>query len=167
MGLDDLLTAARNSTDAPTRKGAARQCAHRLPRTGNPQAAAAALRHFLADADEGVRNSAAEVAAALRGRPLRPHAATLKALIASQSFSEALSQLLITFRDTPDRIDDLVTLSTSRFLDLHAAEASNISTAAAGQAPQIGRLVMRAYMHASRRRARWNPRPYRRPSAEW
>ena len=154
MGLGHLLTAVRDSTDASTRKGAARQCAHRLPHTGNPQAAAAALRQFMTDADEEVRNSAADVAAALRGSPLQPHAATLKTLIASPSFSHALSQLLITLRDAPDRIDNLVVQCTKRFLDLHAAEASNISTAAAAQAPQIGRLVMRAYTQASGRHAR-------------
>lgn len=71
--------------------------------------------------DEEVPNSAAEVAAALRGRPLRPPAATLKSLIASPSFSDAPSQLLITLRDATDRIDDLVIKSTKRFLDLHAA----------------------------------------------
>jgi hypothetical protein len=154
LGLDHLLTATCGSTDAPTRKGAARQCAHRLARTSNPQAAAAALREFMTDHDQEVQEAAAEVAAALRGRPLRPHAKTLKALIESPSFSHALPQLLITLRDGPDRIDDLVIQSTRRFLDLHGTEASDLSTAAAAQAPEIGRLVLRAYTQASGATAR-------------
>ena len=108
----------------------------------------------MTDADQEVQEAAAEVAAALRGQPLRPHAETLKALIASPSFSHALPQLLITLRDAPDRIDDLVVQSTRRFLDLHGAEASNLSTAAAAQAPEIGRLVLRAYTQASGATAR-------------
>jgi hypothetical protein len=154
LGLDHLLTATCGSVDAPTRKGAARQCAHRLARTSNPQAAAAALRQFMTDHDQEVQEAAAEVAAALRGRPLRPHAKTLKALIESPSFSHALPQLLITLRDAPDRIDDLVIQSTRRFLDLHGTEASDLSTAAAAQAPEIGRLVLRAYTQASGATAR-------------
>ena len=154
LGLDHLLTAACGSTDAPTRKGAARQCAHRLPRTSNPQAAAAALSQFMTDHAPDVHEAAAEVAAALRGQPLRPYAKTLKALIDSPSFSHALPQLLITQRNAPDRIDDLVIQSTRRFLEIHGTEASDLSTAAAAQAPEIGRLVLRAYTQASGATAR-------------
>jgi hypothetical protein len=149
LGFNHLLASARNSTDASTRKGAARQYAHRLAHTGNPHAAAEALRQFMTDKDQEVREAASDVAAALRDRPLRPHADTLKALIASPSFSHALPQLLITLRNAPDRIDDLVVAATRRFLDLHGPEAGDLSTAAAGQAPEIGRLVLRAYAQAS------------------
>ena len=154
LGLDHLLTATCGSTDAPTRKGAARQCAHRLPRTSNPQAAAAALSQFMTDHAPDVHEAAAEVAAALRGQPLRPYAKTLKALIDSPSFSHALPQLLITLRNAPDRIDNLVIQSTRRFLEIHGTEASDLSTAAAAQAPEIGRLVLRAYTQASGATAR-------------
>jgi hypothetical protein len=154
LSLDYLLTAVCGSADAPTRKGAARQCAHQLPRSSNQQAAAAALRQFMTDRDQEVQEAAAEVAAALRGRPLRPYAKTLKALINSPSFSHALPQLLITLREAPDLIDDLVIQSTRRFLDLHGTEASDISTAAAAHAPELGRLVLRAHTQASGATAR-------------
>ena len=52
-------------------------------------------------------------------------------------------------RDHGRDSDDLAIQSTRRFLDLHGAEAGDLSTAAAAQAPDIGRLVLRAYTQAS------------------
>jgi hypothetical protein len=87
LGISQLLVTARDSQDAATRKGAAFLCAHRLPHTTDATAAAAALRQFVYDEDDEVRKAAAEVAAALRGRALRPFAAILKTLIASPALS--------------------------------------------------------------------------------
>ena len=107
------------------------------------------LRQFMTDDDQEVREAAADMAAALRGQHFGRTRRQLKALIASPSFSHALPQLLITLRDAPDRIDDLVVQSTERFLELMAPRRATSSTAAAGHAPEIGRLVLRAYTQAS------------------
>lgn len=149
LGLGHLLRAAQDSQDAATRKGAARLCAHRLPHTNDTAAATAALQQFVNDNDAEVQKAAAEVAGVLRGQTLRPYADLLAALIASPSFSDALAQLLLTLRQAPDRIDDPVIQCTRRFLDIHGADAGDLSTAAAGQAPEIGQLVLRAYAQAS------------------
>ena len=148
LGLAHLLTTARASQDAHTRKGAARLCAHRLPHTSDAVAASAALVQFVSDEDAEVRKAAAEVAGVLRGRALQPYAALLTILIASPTFSDALAHLLMTLEQAPDRIDDLVIQFTRRFVEVHGAEASNLSTAAAGQAPRVGQLVLRAYAQA-------------------
>jgi hypothetical protein len=149
LGLAQLLTAARDSQDADTRNGAAFVCAHRLPHTKDARAAADALQQFVDDPDDVVRKTAAEVAGALRGQALLPFTTVLAKLIASPAFSDALPQLLITLQQAPDRIDGLVTLCATRFLNVHGADASNIQTAAAHQAPEIGRLVLRAYAQAA------------------
>lgn len=148
LGLAHLLTTARASQDGHTRKGAARLCAHRLPHTGDAAAAVAALAQFLSDEDAEVRKAAADVAGILRGQPLQPYAALLTTLMASPTFSDALAQLLMTLEQAPDRIDDLVVHCTKRFVEVYGAEAGNLSTAAAGQAPRIGQLVLRAYAQA-------------------
>jgi HEAT repeat protein len=148
LGLSHLLTATRDSHDATTRKGAARMCARRLSLTASAPAATDALQRFLNDNDEEVRKAAAEVAGHLRDRALRPFLSVLTTLIASPAFSESLSQLLLTLQQARDRIDDLVIQCARRFLDLHSSEIGNIATAAAGEAPNIGQLVLRAYAQA-------------------
>ena len=154
LGLGHLLTTACDSRDATTRKGAAGMCAQRLAITSSPSAAAKALEQFLNDDDDDVRTAAAEVAVRLRGRALRPFLNVLTTLIASPAFSESLPQLLLTLQQAPDRIDDLVSQCARGFLDLHSAEIGNIATAAAGEARNVGQLVLRAYAQAADRAAR-------------
>ena len=151
FGRPELLTAARQSSDAPTRLGAADLCARSLPHTSDAAAAAAALEQFVADDDEEVRKAAAQVAAVLRNRALRPFSNVLTTLIESDSFTEALPQLLITLQAAPDRIDDMVVACTRRFIDVHGEAAGDISTSAAGDAGQVAQLTLRAYAQASDR----------------
>lgn len=149
FGLGQLLTAARESADAATRKGAAAWCARNLGLTTDAEAATAALTQFLNDDDDGVREAAAQVAPALRDQQLQPYRALLMALIESSSFGEALPQLLITLAAAPDRIDDVVLHCARRYVDVYADEAGNIATAAAGEAQEISQLTLRAYAQAS------------------
>jgi hypothetical protein len=138
FGLGPLLTAVLESNDAATRKGAADLCARNLPQTTDAATATAALLQFIDDADADVRKAAAQVAATLRNRELQPFEGLLTALIASPSFGDALSQLLITLAAAPDRIDDLVLHCTRRYIDVYADEAGEIS-----------QLTLRAYAQAS------------------
>jgi hypothetical protein len=147
-GLKQLLTAARESQDSATRQGAAEVCAQRLPLTADSAAATSALEEFLNDKDDDVRQAAAQVAGALRERALRPTAGLLTALISSQSFQHALPQLILTLDAAPDRIDDLAILCARRFLEIYAADVDNLATAAAGEARDVGRLIIRAYAQA-------------------
>ncbi len=101
------------------------------------------------DQDDNVRKAAAKVAAALRGQALRPFEGLLMTLIVSESFSHALTQLLFTLQNAPDRIDNLVIQCTRRFLDVHESDISNIATAAAREARDIGQLILRAYAQAA------------------
>ena len=151
FGHPQLLTAARESTDAATRLGAADLCARSLPHTSDALTAADALKQFVADDEEEVRKAAAQVAAELRNRALRPFSDVLTTLIASESFTEALPQLLITLQAAPDRIDDMVVACTRRFIDVYGKAASDISTSAAGDAGQVAQLTLRAYAQASNR----------------
>jgi hypothetical protein len=96
-----------------------------------------------------VRQAASEVAAALRTRELQSFSDVLTALIASESFTYALPQLLITLQAAPDRIDDIVLACTRRYIDEFGQQAGDISTAAAGEAQEIAQLTLRAYAQAS------------------
>lgn len=154
LGLDQLLAAAKDSADESVRKGAAEICAQRLVRTTDPVSAAAALRQFFSDADENVRQAAAQVAATLSGHALRPFAELLAALIDSPSFTAASPQLLMTLQQAPDRIDELVVHCARRFLQEYGGQVGDLSTAAAGQVQNLGRLIVRAYAQANAPAAR-------------
>lgn len=145
----NLLSSLTTRSDAATRKGLATVCAHRLSNTTNSAAAMNALQVFVNDSDTTVRASAAEVAGALRGKPLRPFRGVLTDLIASDAFSDATPQLLITLERAPDRVDDLVTACARRFVDMHGADIGNISTRAAGDAHEVAHLVFRGYAQAT------------------
>jgi hypothetical protein len=119
--------------------------------TSDALAAAAAVKKFVADDEEQVRKAAAQVAGELRNRALRPFSDVLSTLIESESFTEALPQLLITLQAAPDRIDDMVIACTRRFIDVYGQAASDISTSAAGDAGQVTQLTLRAYAQASDR----------------
>jgi hypothetical protein len=56
---------------------------------------------------------------------------------------------LITLRQAPDRIDDLVIQCARRFVDMHRADVGNLATAAAGEVREVGQLILRAYAQAS------------------
>jgi hypothetical protein len=76
LGSTDLFATALASTDASVRKGAAQVCAGRLPHTINVAAAGEATQGFINDADNEVREAAAQVAVVLRGKALRPLSAS-------------------------------------------------------------------------------------------
>jgi HEAT repeat protein len=149
LGLEQLLTSARNSEDAAVREGAAEVCAYRLQQTTSAMAAVDALRQFMNDDDEKVREAAAKVAAALRSQRLDPFNEILAALIRSPSFTPAAPQLFITLERAPDRVDSLILQSAQRFIEMNGADIGNIAIGAAGDAREIGELVIRAYAQAS------------------
>jgi hypothetical protein len=148
LGLSDFLTTVRNSPDAWIRTGAARCCAVRLPVTTDVASAAAALSQFVEDTDDGVRKAAAKVAGSLRDKALRRYRDVITVLVASPSFDHALSQLLITLEHATDRVDDLVLQTARRFSEVHGINAANIATGAAGEARELGQLIIRAYAQA-------------------
>ncbi len=123
--------------------------AHRLPRTTNAAVATAALRQFVNDPDEGVRSAPAGLAVALRDERLRPYHTVLMDLIASESFIPAVPQLLITLEHAPDRVDALVMACARRFIEVQGKDLGNIATGAAGDAREVGRLVLRGYAQAT------------------
>jgi hypothetical protein len=151
LGFTNLLTSAQGAEDAATREGGAITCAQRLPHTSNATLASAVLKELTNDADEKVREAVAGVAAALRGRELRPFKEVLISLIDSPSFEPAVDQLLITLEHATDRIDDLIMACARRFVDVFGMDMGNLSTRAAGNADEVGRLVLRAYEQARTR----------------
>jgi hypothetical protein len=148
LGSTDLFATALASTDASVRKGAAQVCAGRLPHTINAAAAGEATQGFINDADNEVREAAAHVAVVLRGKALRPFERELAVLIGSQSFDRAAPQLLITLDQAPDRVDDLIIAFARRFVTVYGAQTGDISTGAAGEAREVGELLLRAYAQA-------------------
>ncbi|MBQ1089658.1 hypothetical protein [Streptomyces sp. B93] len=148
LGVDDLLTEVRTSTDIAVRKGAAQMCAGRLPHTANVVAAGDALRQFLEDGEQEVREAAASMASALRGKALRPFERELISLINSPSFEHAASQILITLDQAPDRVDGLIMQCARRFVEAYGTDTGDISTRASADAREVGALLGRAYAQA-------------------
>ncbi|NUP22281.1 MAG: hypothetical protein HOZ81_40715 [Streptomyces sp.] len=144
-----LLANVLAGDDAAQRQGAADVCAQRLLNTGDAALAHHALVRFFHDPEEEVRDAAAKVAVALRGRRLRPYRRTLTALIDSRAFGAALSQLLITLEHAPDQIDELVLTCVRRFVAVFGAASADLARGAAADARHIGRLLVRAYVQAA------------------
>jgi hypothetical protein len=142
-GVGEHLAAVLDGANVAARKGAAGTAAHRLSHTRDADVAARILRALVNDADDGVRKEAAEVAGALRGHALRPFNAVLKTLLESPAFAAALPQMLITLERAPDRVDDLALLCAQRFVAVLAEDAGDIRTSAAGDAREVGKLVIR------------------------
>ncbi|MEH0399173.1 ATP-binding protein [Streptomyces sp. B21-088] len=145
----DLLAKVLAGNDTAQRQGAADVCAQRLLNTGDAALAHHALVRFFHDPEEEVREAAATVAAALRGRRLGPYRRTLTALIDSRAFGAALPQLLITLEHAPDRVDVLVLACVRRFVAVFGAASADFSRSVAADARHIGRLLVRAYAQAS------------------
>ncbi|MFJ3672735.1 hypothetical protein ACIPSE_40380 [Streptomyces sp. NPDC090106] len=135
--------------DMAQRQGAAAVCAQRLLNTGDAAFAHRALVRFFHDPEEDVREAAATVAAALRGRRLGSYKRTLTALIDSRAFEAALPQLLITLERAPDRVDQLVLACVRRFVAVLAAASGDLTRSASADARHIGRLLVRAYVQAT------------------
>ena len=144
----DLLAKVLAGNDTAQRQGAADVCAQRLLNTGDAALAHHALVRFFHDPEEDVREAAGAVAAALRGRRLRPYRRTLAALMDSRAFGSALSQLLITIEEAPDRVDELVLTCVRRFVAVFGAASADLARGAAADARHIGRLLVRAYVQA-------------------
>ncbi|MEV4926366.1 NACHT domain-containing protein [Streptomyces roseoverticillatus] len=147
--MTDLLAKVLSGNDGALRQGAADVCAQRLMNTGDAALAHHALVRFFHDPEETVREAAAAVAAALRGRRLVPFRRTVTALIDSRAFRSALPQLLITLEHAPDRVDDLVLTCVRRFLEVFGSASADLSTGAAADAHHIGELLVRAYAQAA------------------
>lgn len=154
LGLPALLDAAVQSPVAKVRAGAATICAHRLPITAESQRAGAALAALFDDDDDDVRDQAAEVAGALRDRPLEPHRQVIEALVASAAFGQANTQLLITLDHATERVDDLILAMARRFIDVYTGQITSIATHAAADAREVGALLLRAYAQAETAQAR-------------
>lgn len=145
----DLVERVVQSSDPATRRGAARICAQW------PTEAAPELQRLLRDAHPKVREAAAEVASGLRGEPLRPHSELLLDLIEGPCFETAVTQLLITLEQAPDRVDDLILAAARRFVGAHLQELGDIRTAAAAEARGLSNLVIRAHAQATGEQARY------------
>ncbi|PXY23466.1 hypothetical protein BAY59_27745 [Prauserella coralliicola] len=142
------------SADRWVRKGVAHVCANLVDHTSNANLATSSLMKLMHDEDDEVRKGVARVAPHLRKQHLRPFAALLAALIDSPSYDHATPQLLITLQYAPDKVDDLVLKATQRFLDIYGEEASDISTAASGDAHYISELIVRGLAQSRDRKHR-------------
>ncbi|MFI9250019.1 NACHT domain-containing protein [Streptomyces sp. NPDC053069] len=147
--MTDLLAKVLHGNDGAHRQGAAEVCAQRLVNTGDAALAHHALVRFFHDPEEDVREAAAAVAVALRGRRLRPFHRTVTALTDSRAFRSALPQLLITLEHAPDRVDDLVLMCVRRFLAVFGAASADLASGAAADAHHIGELLVRAHAQAA------------------
>lgn len=148
VGEEGLLERLAGSEDPVLRRSAAKISARRIAITARPEEAQAVVERLLNDDDEPVRSAAAEIAPALRERPLAPHHALLTELIGSPALKPALPQLLLTLEFAPDRVDELVFALAERFLATNTEALDSIATAGAGHSKQLAELVLRAYAQA-------------------
>ncbi|MET9235676.1 caspase family protein [Streptomyces cellulosae] len=148
-GESEFLMRVLHCDDTASRKGAAAVCAHEIAAIPSATPVLDAYSHFIHDPEAEVRASAALLAPAIRGARLRPLRMTIKKLIASPTFSEASTQLLITLQDAPDRVDDLALECAQRFIEINGSSSADIRTGAAADAKYIGELVIRAYVQST------------------
>jgi hypothetical protein len=141
----DLLEGALISEHAEVRAGAAIVCAQRLAYARDAEAAERALRILFDDPSLEVRTAAARVAVALRERDINTYHELLLALINSETFPEARTQLLIALRQSASPLGDLALPFAERFLEVHTGDIANLSTRAGGDARDVAELLMRAY----------------------
>jgi hypothetical protein len=146
------LQALQDSSDARVRTGAALVCAQRLPFSADTEVVETALAALFNDESPEVRDAAARVAPALRGRPLERHRDLLKQLIASHAFSAALPQLLITLETADSAIADVAIELVRRFILDSGSDSADIRTRAAGDARQVAELAVRIYVEDPDRR---------------
>ncbi|WP_105970464.1 NACHT domain-containing protein [Streptomyces geranii] len=144
-----LLDSVLSGEDAASRIGAAGACAQGLSKATDTTITRRAFVQFIDDSEEGVRKAIAEFPSVVRGERLRPLKVSLKALIESSSFEEALPQLLITLEHAPDRVDDLALECARRFIEVHGGASGNIQNRAAADARHVGELLVRAYAQAT------------------
>ncbi|WP_189094370.1 ATP-binding protein [Nocardia jinanensis] len=135
--------AVAQALGAEVRQGIAQVAAHRLTTTSETAAAVAILNRLFHDPAPMVRQSAADVAAVLRGQALLPFTPVLREFISSPAFVEGISQLLITLENAPDKIDDLVLRSVRQFITTAGTDVGDISTHAAAESQHVGRLIIR------------------------
>ncbi|MBA4025712.1 MAG: hypothetical protein C0482_25460 [Gordonia sp.] len=131
------------ASDVEVRVGLAEVCAARIDRSADSELVLSTLRRLMHDEDNEVRKKVGDLASRLRGDDLRPYAEFLADFIASPSYVHATPQLLITLREAPDKVDDLVDLAAHHFLNIHGDDVADISTGAAGDAHYISDLVVR------------------------
>ncbi len=137
----DLMQQAL-SGDRHVRKGLAETTAGRVHRTSNAVLATETLIRLMNDDADEVRKEAAAVVLRLREQPLQPFVQLLTALIDSPAYVHATPQLLLTLKDAPDKVDELVLSASQRFLDVFGNDAADIRTGAAGDAHYISELVV-------------------------
>lgn len=142
--VSDRLERAVAAEDPWTRQGAAETCAQQVRQTSDVMTAKQVLESLAFDESKEIRDAVATVVPALRGEALRPFADTLRILLESPAFEAAMPQILFTLKYAPDRVDDLIVLCASRFVTVSGADSSDIRTGAAGDASQVGKLVIRA-----------------------
>ncbi len=147
-GLDGPLQRVRSGSDREARIGAARGCVYQLVGTTNRGQIALALTEFCNDQSPEVREASAEVAVQLRGERLAPYRGLLLSMINSPTFSDMSVQMFLTLEAAPDRVDDLAIAAARRFLEINNRDVADIRTAAAGDAREVGALLIRAYAQA-------------------
>ena len=151
----DVLDTAIGSHDPTIRKGAATICSHRLPITADVPAASAALTTLVDDPDEAVRKEAAAVAGALRNRPLfRTHRGSRQADRLGSVCRRSCPALDHSGTEHRARRGLSILAVARRFIDVFGGELESIASGAAGDARQVGELVLRAYSQAPDAEAR-------------
>jgi hypothetical protein len=146
-GQDALLSEVVSSPDIAIRRGAATVLADRGRWVVEPTVHDNLIRLF-SDADESVRSAAARVVMRLRGAELAKYEHLLQAFVESPALSGEIAQLAITLDGASGEIVNITLALARRFLALFESDIGDIQTHAAGDARQIGELVLRAYSQA-------------------
>lgn len=147
---EPFLCECVTADDAAVRKGAAQVLAHNLRGVSDRGSVTTALTLLLHDGEPTVREAASRFVISLRDEDLEPWAGTLRELLRSPSFDEASVQLLITLEHAPSCPDELILETAQRFLEEYGTAVGDISTRAAADAADVGRLVLRVYARTRR-----------------
>ena len=144
-----LLKAAASAADQNVRAGAAQVIGGQVCAVADRGALVDALTPLLDDPVAEVHDTAGHFIAQLRETNLDPWRELVLALINSRAFEESIPQLAITLEGASGDTHELIVTAGRRFVELHGNELANIATGAAGDAKQIGELVLHAEHRAS------------------
>jgi hypothetical protein len=149
-GSDNALLAATASHPSDdVRTGAAQVISGQVRVVADRQALVDALTVSLDDPEPAVHDTAGHFITQLREANLDSWRELVLALINSRAFEESIPQLAITLEGASGDTHELVVAAGRRFVDVHGSDLANIATGAAGDAKQIGELVLRAERRAT------------------
>lgn len=120
---------------------------------GNATVSAICRQHlcrFFADESEKVRAAAADCFVYLTNADFKDYTDIIKTYVDSPAFPSRHDALLRRLEDSTWQLPEITIRLAGRFIDVCGTTAGDVSTAAAGDAPTVSKLIVRLYAQTAR-----------------